>query len=208
MAEHERMHGMRKFGGIRGSGDSGLASERSSESLAGSSRSSSVHSDSHDEDEEHLADEKSSFLQDSSVDRVLSSKFPGVLASKIVTGFDIVYVLLERFMIILGYAAVIFGIADCGGIGGGDHIYNIAAHLVKGSIFFLYGIITFGRYMGSFADQGWAWNAKPSEEIVGWRSKVPSAEFVESAVIACYGYSNMWMEHMAASDGPWTAMVS
>jgi len=35
--------------------------------------------------------------------------------------------------------------------------------------------------------------------------EVPSAEFVESFVIFLYGCSNIWLEHLAAWGGAWTA---
>ena len=58
--------------------------------------------------------------------------------------------------------------------------------------------------MGCFADLGWAWNIKPTREMVGrWKAGLPSAEFVESFVIFLYGISNVWLEHLAAWGGPW-----
>ena len=60
--------------------------------------------------------------------------------------------------------------------------------------------------MGAFADLGWAWNIRPSASIVGSRKvAMPSAEFVESFLIFLYGVSNVWLEHLAAWGGAWTA---
>lgn len=60
--------------------------------------------------------------------------------------------------------------------------------------------------MGCFADLGWAWQIKPSQSEVGrWKSRTPSAEFVESFVIWLYGTSNVFLEHLAAAGGEWTA---
>lgn len=88
----------------------------------------------------------------------------------------------------------------------GDAVFNILAHYVKGAIFFWYGLLTLGRWMGCFADLGWAWNIKPGQELVGrWKSRVPSAEFTESFVIFLYGATNVFMEHMAAWGAEWTA---
>ncbi len=39
----------------------------------------------------------------------------------------------------------------------------------------------------------------------GWSAALPSAEFVESAVIFVYGASNVFLEHLAAWGGAWTA---
>lgn len=80
------------------------------------------------------------------------------------------------------------------------------AHFVKGGIFFWYGLFSLGRCMGAFADLGWAWNIRPSASIVGSRKvAMPSAEFVESFLIFLYGVSNVWLEHLAAWGGAWTA---
>ena len=60
--------------------------------------------------------------------------------------------------------------------------------------------------MGSFADLGWAWNIKPPASIVGSRkARTPSAEFLESFLIFVYGATNVFMEHMAAWGGSWSA---
>lgn len=61
--------------------------------------------------------------------------------------------------------------------------------------------------MGCWADFGWAWNAKPSSDVVSkWKTKVPSGEFVESLVIFTYGASNAFLEHLAGWGEEWTAM--
>jgi hypothetical protein len=89
----------------------------------------------------------------------------------------------------------------------GDSVYNGLAHFIKGGIFFWYGFLTLGRWMGLFADFGWAWNRKPPKEIVGrWCAMMPSAEFVESAVICFYGVSNVGLEHLSNPGGEWAAI--
>jgi hypothetical protein len=61
-----------------------------------------------------------------------------------------------------------------------------------------YGLLTFARFLGSFAELGWAWNRAPTGDPV-------SAEFVESLVIFVYGISNTWMERFGANPGdPYT----
>ena len=60
--------------------------------------------------------------------------------------------------------------------------------------------------MGCFSEFGWAWNVRPTPAMVGRRkAKVPSAEFVESAVIFLYGSTNVFLEHLASWGGAWTA---
>ena len=60
--------------------------------------------------------------------------------------------------------------------------------------------------MGCFAEIGWAWNVRPPVDVAGHRkAAIPSAEFVESSVIFIYGASNIWLEHLAAWGGAWSA---
>lgn len=37
----------------------------------------------------------------------------------------------------------------------GDRVFNGLAHFIKGGIFFLYGVITLGRWLGAFSELGW-----------------------------------------------------
>lgn len=109
-------------------------------------------------------------------------------------------------MIIQGLVAILSGTVVYGGIGHGGAVFNVLAHYIKGGIFFVYGFLTLGRWMGAFADLGWAWNMKPSREVVGRRkASVPSAEFTESFVIWLYGCTNVFLEHLAAWGDEWTA---
>lgn len=88
----------------------------------------------------------------------------------------------------------------------GSHVFNGLAHTVKGGIFFWYGLLTLGRWMGCFVEYGWAWNVRPPAGLVSSRkAKIPSAEFVESFVIFLYGSTNVFLEHLAAWGEAWTA---
>ncbi|KAH0609596.1 uncharacterized protein H6S33_013082 [Morchella sextelata] len=89
----------------------------------------------------------------------------------------------------------------------GNRVFNGLAHFIKGSIFFLYGIITLGRWLGAFSELGWAWNVKPPlrEFGGGWARKyVPSAEMIESTTIFVYGCSNIFLERLAGAGGAWS----
>jgi hypothetical protein len=82
----------------------------------------------------------------------------------------------------------------------------VLAHYIKGGVFFLYGIFTLGRWMGAFADIGWAWNVQPSRDAVGHRwASAFSAEFTESFRFFFYGVTNVFLEHLAAWGDAWTA---
>jgi len=70
--------------------------------------------------------------------------------------------------------------------------------LSEGGIFWCYGLLSFARFLGAFADRGWAWNKSPLLTTY-------SAEFVESLVIFGYGISNTWMERFGVESGdPYT----
>lgn len=75
-------------------------------------------------------------------------------------------------------------------------VLGCIAHLIKGGIFYFYGIITFARYLGCFAEKGWAWNR------VDGASKF-SFEMIESFLIFTYGITNTWMEHFGQNP-EWT----
>jgi hypothetical protein len=64
-------------------------------------------------------------------------------------------------------------------------------------------LVTLGRYLGVFADFGWAWNLRPPGEMTGqkWKNSAPSAEFVESFFICLYGATQSFMEHLGNENG-------
>jgi len=37
----------------------------------------------------------------------------------------------------------------------GERVFSGLAHFIKGGVFFWYGVLTLGRWAGSFADIGW-----------------------------------------------------
>ncbi|EKG10639.1 protein of unknown function DUF2427 [Macrophomina phaseolina MS6] len=197
----------------RYSHDSGQGTERNSSSLFGHSRSPSAESEQiaspyqdTDFEDEVGFEEKRGFLQNNRLDRLMSRLVPRFAAGRSLKVLRFLYVLIERTILLLGFVLIIMGTATIGGISRGNHVFNILAHYVKGAIFFWYGLLTLGRWMGCFADFGWAWNVKPGQELVGrWKSRIPSAEFTESFVIFLYGASNVFLEHLAAWGDAWTA---
>jgi hypothetical protein len=46
----------------------------------------------------------------------------------------------------------------------GNRVFNGLAHFIKGSIFFLYGIITLGRWLGAFSELGWVLTPSPNQK--------------------------------------------
>ncbi|KAH8799748.1 integral membrane protein [Xylogone sp. PMI_703] len=149
-------------------------------------------------------DEKHGFLRGTVVDRFLKGNFARF--RRTVRAIRLFHLVLERAVLVLGFLGITTGIVIYTGIFRGRNIFNGLAHFIKGGIFFWYGFLTFARWMGCFADMGWAWNLKPSRSLVGKVASMPSAEFVESAVICFYGVSNVFLERLANTDGKWAAI--
>lgn len=211
MAEHQRWYDLRSqnWNNYRWSRDSGQGTERDSASSS-SDRSPSAGSAMHqplpalqsprsDDDEKSSADmEKRGFLRDTRVDRFLSRIIPHPPARRSLSIVGFTHTLLERSILLLSFVAVTTGIVTFSGVFRGVHVFSGLAHFIKGGIFFWYGLFVLGRWMGCFADLGWAWNIKPGAAVVGRRkASVRSAEFVESFLICFYGASNVFLEHLA-----------
>ncbi|BGP40161.1 hypothetical protein JCM10449v2_004119 [Rhodotorula kratochvilovae] len=104
----------------------------------------------------------------------------------------------ERMLVILGYVEVCTGVAVWSGTCRERYLNGCLAHVIKGSIFVWYGLLTFARYCGAFSSLGWAWNRHPAKNNSLW-----TAEFVESAVITFYGSTNTWLERLGKT-GAWS----
>lgn len=82
---------------------------------------------------------------------------------------------------------------------------SLISSLTEGGLFFIFGLMTFCRFLGAWAQYGWAWNAVPIDPITRQPKRIISAEMVESAVIFTYGITNTWMERFGAHQGdPYT----
>ncbi|PPQ66760.1 hypothetical protein CVT24_008717 [Panaeolus cyanescens] len=103
-----------------------------------------------------------------------------------------IFALVERTLVVAAFAQLLIGIVTY--TGKQNYINGCLAHLIKGGIFWCYGLLSFGRFLGAFADLGWAWNKAPSGDPL-------TAEFVESLVIFTYGATNTWMERFGAQPG-------
>ncbi|KAI9485888.1 MAG: hypothetical protein EXX96DRAFT_645784 [Benjaminiella poitrasii] len=101
-----------------------------------------------------------------------------------------------RVFIVLIFTQTISGMVVYHGVCRGWDIFGCIAHLIKGAIFYFYGMITFARYLGAFVEKGWAWN------YVENGSKF-SFEMIECFLIFFYGITNTWMEHFG-QDSAWT----
>ncbi|KAK3074532.1 hypothetical protein LTR53_002952 [Teratosphaeriaceae sp. CCFEE 6253] len=169
---------------MRWSGDSAMGSSRqnSAESISKLEDAEDAANDNDDGDDGEEA-EKRGFLRHGVFDRFLSR---------------------HKLLLLAGFFALCTGFVVYGGVGRSRQIFSLAAHFVKGGIFVWYGVLTLGRWMGAFSEFGWAWNIRPEYPIVArWKTRVPSAEFVESFVIWLYGASNVFLEHLNNWGGEW-----
>lgn len=206
-------------GGLQMVARVGQGSECNTDSLYSGSRSSSMNPETqcltapqayaqteHDDHEDEADSEKQSFLRNKRVDSVASRLCHVYVLAGPFLPLTVAHTILERFVILLGFLAITTGIVTFGGIFRGPNVFNGLAHFIKGGIFFWYGLLTFGRWIGCFADFGWAWNIKPRADVVGLsRAWIPSAEVAESFVIWLHGASNVFLELLAGSK-EWSAM--
>ncbi|KAI6134850.1 hypothetical protein EV401DRAFT_1901427 [Pisolithus croceorrhizus] len=106
----------------------------------------------------------------------------------------IVRATLERSLVFAAFGLTLTGIVVYTGGCRNNYINGCLAHLIKGGIFWCYGLFSFARFLGSHSEMGWAWNISPIGNHI-------SAELVESTVIFLYGISNTWMERFGAHAG-------
>lgn len=128
-------------------------------------------------------------------------KLPGLIepqAPLIIRICQGAFATLERALVFAAFGMTLSGIVVYTGGCRESYVNGCLAHLIKGGIFWCYGLVTFARYLGSFSELGWAWNVSPTGEHV-------TAEFVESLVIFLYGITNTWMERFGVHSGdPYT----
>lgn len=203
MAEHQRMSDAMYAHPYRHSNDSGQGTEPNTESLRSNSVSTAIGRESPIE----LSDRRAHYDDDELEDihfkpaEMLSSKpansFIAKLTSKISTrGWKVLlfaYNFIDRTILIVGYIAICTGVITFARFFEGHNVFSGLAHWIKGGIFFWYGLLTLGRWCGSFGELGWAWNVRPKQSSQKWR---PTAEFVEGALIFTYGSTNIFLEHL------------
>jgi hypothetical protein len=122
MREHHRWQGLRSPQAGRFSNDSGQGTERNTESL----RSQSISSSSGDdqlpsplervEAEEPRVVERQGLLGGSRVDQFLRKRIPGLLSSRVLRAGQFLYDVVDRVILLLGFAALSSGIVTYGGL--------------------------------------------------------------------------------------------
>ncbi|KAI9822346.1 MAG: hypothetical protein M1827_000065 [Pycnora praestabilis] len=219
MKEHQRTQAIQASYEHRYSNDSGQGTERTSSSSSHSEPLSPAEEDQRreplqfpvDEDMEGSPQrggetEKSRSRISTALNQFLLGRISRSSLPRIARLARVAYILIDRSVLLLGFVVIASGTVVFGGVFRGRNIFNGLAHFIKGGIFFWYGLLTLGRWLGCFAELGWAWNIKPSKAVFGQRKTwVPSAELVESFVIFFYGASNVFLEHLNAWGGAWTA---
>jgi hypothetical protein len=198
--------------------DSRDSTVRPSTSLSGSTRQNSTDSiyqktedalndiDLNDGGHDNDTEQRLGLLGHNRVDRLLSQSVDRVSSSRASNVVRFCQIVLEKLLLLLGFAAITSGVIVSGGLFRDRQIFSGLAHYIKGGIFFWYGLLTLGRWMGAFTEFGWAWNVRPRHPLVSrWKSMVPSAEFTESFVIWLYGASNVFLEHLNNAGSAWSA---
>ncbi|QKX63374.1 uncharacterized protein TRUGW13939_10544 [Talaromyces rugulosus] len=138
------------------------------------------------------------WLRSAALDRFFTSRVPSLVSNRALRVLRVVYNVIDRIILPFGFIAVASGGVTYGGIFRGQGIFSGLAHFIKGGIFFWYGLVVLGRFMGCWANFGWAWNLKPAE------SRAVTGEFVESALIFTYGSTNVFLEHLGGWGQAWT----
>ncbi|MCJ1256359.1 hypothetical protein MMC24_004180 [Lignoscripta atroalba] len=213
MAQHQEIHSLRATNPDMFPNDSGHGTDAASTRSHSPSSMQDFYEDEtvvpespRDLEQETQDLEKRGFLRNDTINRFFSHTITSTAIRRAMKYVSKMYDMVDRVILILGFAALASGVVTYGGLFRGNNIFNGLAHFVKGGIFFWYGLLTLGRCMGCFADRGWAWNVKPSAAIVGSRkANSPSAEFVESFLIFFYGSTNVFLEHLAAWGSAWSA---
>ncbi|KAI1862418.1 hypothetical protein JX265_009132 [Neoarthrinium moseri] len=206
MAEHQRMTDATYMPKYRHSNDSGQGTEPNTESLRSNSLSASGQQSpdpledrrmDYDEDDEDLEFKAAELSPPESQASSFIAKIAGLVSSRAWKVLIFGYNAVDRTILILGYITLATGVITWARFFEGHAVFSGLAHWIKGSVFFWYGILTLGRWSGSFGDLGWAWNVRPKQSSKRWR---PSAEFVEGALIFIYGSTNIFLEHLGNAD--------
>lgn len=181
---------------------------------------------------DRLAKTRFESRRDTLFERLMANSTVSSIVSKTGTVARIVYAILNRPLFILGFYYVLTGVATGVLFGKGPEMMGLLAHFIKGGVFFLFGLLQLGRYLGSYADYGMAWNVRPGSPhdlnappahkeargsvpapatSTGRRSRfrmprlrIRSMEQIEAFTIFFYGITNVFMEHLGNEDGKWS----
>ncbi|ANB12393.1 hypothetical protein AWJ20_645 [Sugiyamaella lignohabitans] len=93
-------------------------------------------------------------------------KYPLVKSSvsRLEQSAGIIYTLINKPLFVFSFVYLLTGVAVFYRLGMANKVFPVLAHFIKGGVFFLFGILTLGRYCGAFANRGMAWNIRPGSE--------------------------------------------
>ena len=122
MAEHQRIHDLRHAEIYRFSNDSGQGTEPNTDSLRSQSISSHGSEDrqlpdahqGHEEEDQEV--EKQGLMRGSKVDQYLSKNLPGLLSSRALRVFQFLYDVVDRLILIFGFAVLATGFVTYSGL--------------------------------------------------------------------------------------------
>lgn len=97
-------------------------------------------------------------MEDKWVARLMANSHVSSTVDRFGAVANFVHCYLGGTMLLVSFAYVICGIVTGSRLGMGRNVFNILAHFIKGGVFTCLGLFTFARYVGVFADKGWAWN--------------------------------------------------
>ncbi|KAK9481361.1 hypothetical protein V1514DRAFT_323618 [Lipomyces japonicus] len=140
--------------------------------------------------------------------RLALNALPRTLLAKLHLLASVFFSIFNRPLVVIGFFQIMTGIITAGCIGRDRLVFNMLAHTIKGSVFLWFGVLTFARVLGAFANLGWAWNIRPQvpSSSLSWGARFfdCNMEMVESGLIFFYGITNVFMEHMANPGGEWS----
>lgn len=123
MAQHHRWQGLRSPQAGRFSNDSGQGTERNTESLRSQSISSAA-GDSQlpspverlEEDNVEVVESQGLLLRGTRVDGFLRSKIPGLVSSRVLRAVQLLFDVVDRIILLLGFTVLTSGIVTYGGL--------------------------------------------------------------------------------------------
>ncbi|KAJ5346837.1 uncharacterized protein N7506_000090 [Penicillium brevicompactum] len=137
---------------------------------------------------------------------IISKRVPGIVSSWALCILSVVYNVVDYTILPFGFIVLVTGTMAYDDIMRSHEFFNWLAHLLKGSIIICYGLFTLGRFIGCWANFGWAWNKRPSAHIVGNRRyRIPSVEAVESFVIFLNSVTSIFLESLSKWGDVWSA---
>lgn len=157
---------------------------------------------------------KTSIKRDTYLAKLFSSPILQSIAVKFSAFFLFIFKCLNYPMMMYFFVYLSTGLAVGNLLGKEKRIFNLLAHWIKGGVFISFGVVSLARYCGFGAKRGFAWN-----KIVIFKNQVDSnslwfklvprggitMEFFESSLIAFYGCTNVFLEHLANPGGKWEA---